>query len=156
VAQGAALLAMPCNTAHLFHEEACAGIPVPWLHLIHAGAAVARASGAQRIGLLGSGPTVRSGMYQRELEGIAVVVDPDGQSRVDEVIARVKAGDLREETRSLAQGAAERLFAAGAEAVVLGCTELPLVMSGPRIVDPTDALAHACVAALRRRSRVAV
>ncbi len=155
VAQGATLLAMPCNTAHLFYEEASAGISVPWLHLIREGAAAARVSGARTIGLLGSGPTVTSGMYQRELEGLTVLTDPDGQPQVDEVIARVKGGDAGGGTRKLAQAAAARLARSGADAVLLGCTELPLALAdgdGPvPVIDATDALARACVAALRRQ-----
>jgi aspartate racemase len=160
VAMGATVLAMPCNTAHLFYDEASAGIAVPWPHLIREGAAAARATGARRIGLLGSGPTLASGMYQRELHGIPVLVDREGQARVDEVIARVKAGDLGEQTRRLAADAVRRLVALGAEAVLLGCTELPLAVAdgdaAVPVVDATDALARACVAALRRQSRVAV
>lgn len=154
VTQGATLLAMPCNTAHLFYAEAAASISVPWLHLIHEGAAAARASGAGTIGLLGSGPTVASGMYQRELEGLAVLTDPDGQPQVDAVIARVKGGDLGDGTRRLAQAAAARLVGLGARAVLLGCTELPLALAdgdaSVPVIDATDALARACVAALRK------
>lgn len=156
VAAGVTVLAMPCNAAHLSYEEASAGIDVPWLHLIREGAAAARATGARRIGIVGAAPTVASGMYQRELTGLEPVVDPEGQAAVDEVIARVKGGDLGAGTRGMARAAAERLAVLGAQAVILGCTELPLAVADGEasipVVDATAALARACVAELRRQA----
>lgn len=181
VAAGATVLAMPCNTAHIFFAEASAGIGVPWPSLIQAGTAAARAAlagvaaagplgpappssrsgqgaprpaGGKGVGLLGSAPTVASGMYQALLAGVPVTgPGPAGQALVDAAIARVKAGELGPETHALARRAAAATVLAGAGCVLLGCTELPLVLADGDLdvplVDATAALARECVRVLR-------
>ncbi|HSW03131.1 aspartate/glutamate racemase family protein [Aquabacterium sp.] len=153
---GAGLVVMPCNTAHLWFDELHAALGLPMLHLVDVALAEALALAGQgaRIGLLATDATLASALYQqRELAHADFQwLLPTVQERADLVmpgIAAVKAGDLARGATLLNQ-AAEALAQRGAQALVLGCTEIPLVLgpvSSPLpMVDATAALARRAVA----------
>lgn len=164
---GAGLVVMPCNTAHLWFDELHHRLGLPMLHLVDAALAEAGALAgpAARIGLLATDATLDAGLYQRrELDGMAFDwLLPDAASRAGQVmpgIAAVKAGDLARGA-ALLHHAAQALAARGAQVLLLGCTEIPLVMhedSAPLpVVDATAALARRAVAwSLAQRRALAV
>lgn len=149
---GASFLAIPCNTAHYFHKDIQDAVGIPVLHIMKEVAL--RLSGKiTAAGLLASTGTLKTRLYEDFLEraGVRTVV-PSGadQDEVMEAIYSVKAGNLaRGRELALRQGA--RLVAAGAGAVIAGCTEIPLVLKDgdldAPVVDPTRVLAEACVRA---------
>lgn len=174
---GAGLIAMPCNTAHYFWDQVQAAVGIPVLHMMEevaralAGdgpgggqpgasqAAVSRVgppaapAGVRRVGLLATTATVRTRLYHRALEARGIeVLEPDagGQEAVMEAIYRVKRGDLAG-ARAPLVAEARRLEEAGADAIVAGCTEIPLVLwQGDLrvpLVDATEVLAVAAVRA---------
>lgn len=142
---GAQLIAIPCNAAHHWHAEIqkCVGIPV--LHIMEATAEYLKRKHPQmkRVGLLAATPTVRVGLYQRTLaqRGIEVVIpDPRSQEKVMEVIGAVKAAQTGQEIRRMIIAEGEKLALQGAQAVIAGCTEIPLVLrNGDLTVDVVDA-----------------
>jgi aspartate racemase len=162
-AAGCGVIAMPCNTAHLWHqrlEEACA------LPVLHIADAVADELGpAAKVGLLGTSATLRFGLYQRRHDDRRQWLLPDGaemNALVTPGIAAIKAGDLRSGA-TLLRSAARKLATRGAEALVLACTEIPLVISSRDVsipvIDATFALARHTIAyatrmAARARSGV--
>jgi len=147
---GASLLAIPCNTAHYFHADIQAAVNVPVLHIMRE-VAVRLKGSVQRVGLLASTGTLKTRLYEDALResGIETIV-PDGldQEEVMDAIYSVKAGDLSK-GRELALKQGARLVASGAQAVIAGCTEIPLVLrSGDLeapVVDATLVLAERCV-----------
>lgn len=150
---GAQVLAMPCNTAHAHATaiEAAAGLPL--VNLIDVACAAARATGARRIGLIGTDAAVD--LYAAKLEALglaSVRPSPAGQAAFMDLLYRIKAGDLGEASTREAQALAAAAVDAGAEAIIAACTELPLVLrAAPApLVDATRALAEACVAACAR------
>jgi aspartate racemase len=153
-AAGVGLLVLPCNTAHLWFDELQAALGLPMLHLADAALAEAarRAPGA-RLGLLATDATLASGLYLNRPQPRALQwVLPTAVEMVEQVmpgIAAVKAGELARGRDALVQ-AAQALRRRGADALVLGCTELPLVLDeaglGLPVIDATDALARAVVA----------
>jgi aspartate racemase len=156
-AAGADFLTIPCNTAHAFYPAIAGSVPIPVLHMMEeAAAAAARAHPqARRVGLLATAGTVRAGLYARAFAryGVEVVVpDAAAQAVTDALIAAIKAGP-RPEHRGQAAALVQALAAQGAEAVVLGCTELPLVLAADvlarapvPVLDATEALARRAVA----------
>jgi aspartate racemase len=103
--------------------------------------------------LLATTATVRTRLYHRALEARGIeVIEPDagGQEAVMEAIFRVKRGDLAGARGPLVTEA-RRLEEAGADAVVAGCTEIPLVLGqgdlGVPLIDATEVLAAAAVRA---------
>ncbi|MFN6996513.1 MAG: aspartate/glutamate racemase family protein, partial [Aquincola tertiaricarbonis] len=153
---GAGLVVMPCNTAHLWWEALATALGLPMLHLVDAALAecVHRIGRGARIGLLATDATIASGLYpNRTPEGSGLQwLMPTAAEMLQGVmpgIGAVKSGRLPE-ARALLQPVAEALARRGAQALVLGCTEIPLVVderSAPvPVIDATDALARQAVA----------
>lgn len=153
---GARLIAIPCNTAHLWYDQMAASAQVPILHIVEAVCDDLARLGVRnaRIGLMGTPATLQLGLYQRPLErrGHSVLVPDDEERRLCvDAIAAVK-GNRPEAGFAPAAACIHRLVARGAEAVVLGCTELPLAVPhaqrdslGTVLTDSIDALARAAI-----------
>ena len=156
VAAGAGLIVMPCNTAHLWFEPLRDALATPMIHLVDAALdeVAAMAGTAGRIGLLATDATLESGLYvERRPAGLPALdwVLPTAAEMRGHVlpgIRAVKSGDLARAAELLA-GAAEALRRRGADAIVLGCTEIPLVLDTARaglpVIDATAALARRTV-----------
>lgn len=159
---GAGLLVMPCNTAHLWYEPLREALGLPMLHLVDAALdeAAEHVGPGEPLGLLATEATLASGLYTARQPGAArpwclpTAQEQDGW--VTPGIGAVKAGDLARGAALLGQ-AAMALAARGARALVLGCTEVPLVLDDSNapvpVVDPTAALARRCVAWSRTQAR---
>jgi len=148
---GAEVLAMPCNTAHAHAGLIQRASGLPLIDLIETGASAARDLGARRVGVLGTKGALR--LYREYLAAQAmglVSLDAERQEAFMATIYKIKGGDLGEATRAEMASYAAQLIAAGAEAVVAGCTEAPLVLSPADVrapfIDPGELLAHRCVA----------
>ena len=156
-AAGAQLLVMPCNAAHAFADAVTGATTLPFLNLIEETvAAVARNyPAARRIGVLAVNGAVQAQLYERALapRGLTPIVPTDDErARFMDAVWRIKAGDLAFDREAIRE-TAERLIGRGAEVIVAGCTEVPLVL-GPNelsvpLVDSTDVLAQRAVAAAR-------
>jgi len=147
---GAQVLAMPCNTAHAHAGLIQRASGLPLIDLIGEGAKAARLSGARRVGVLGTKGALR--LYREYLAAQAlglVSLSPERQEEFMATIYRIKAGD-REAARREMIGYAADLVAGGAEVVIAGCTEAPLVLSQADLkaefIDPSERLARRCVA----------
>lgn len=151
---GAQILAMPCNTAHVNRTAIEAGSGLELIDMLDAAVDAARDEGARRIGVL-STPLAR-GLYAERLR-IAnlsgVALSPLGQEALMEAIFAVKAGDLSEQVADVMAAAAAELVQGGAEVIIAGCSEVPIMLDPDRVavplVDATEALAMACVVACR-------
>lgn len=158
IAAGAAALVMPCNTAHLWFEDLRRELAVPMLHIVDAAMdeLAAVAGPGARVGLLATSATIRSRLYETRAvswgtDAPASWITPDAEelrTLVAPGIRDVKAGDL-EEGRTSLRRAAHSLVERGATAIVLGCTEIPLVLEPTRfevpLIDATAALARRVV-----------
>lgn len=152
---GAEIIAIPCNTAHHWHERLARSCKVPLLHIADAAVEMLEQDAApdEAIALLATRGTVSAGLYQSRFaaSGRALMLpDEETQGLVEAAIAAVKAKDLAV-GRRLAEMAAGRLLEAGAGRLLLACTELPIAFAGgshgDRTIDATEALARACVRA---------
>lgn len=152
---GADFLLIPCNTSHYFYDEIADLSPIPVMHMIRETVKSVKQTDVTCVGLLATDGTLRSGVYQRELEsqGIAVLCPSDeGQREVMRLIYDgVKAGAETFDVSKILEELA-RLREAGAQRIILGCTELPLGFTAYGIplgdtVDAADELAKAAVLA---------
>jgi len=152
---GAQIIAMPCNTAHYWYDELTREGGVPIIHIADATAAEIAALGAPGIvGILGTDATVAVRLFEKRLEPCGLRCIAPSARELEELVLPaiecVKRHDL-ETGHRLALRACESLRRAGAEAIVLGCTELPVAVEyspsdiAAHCVDPTRALARACV-----------
>jgi aspartate racemase len=150
---GATVIATPCITAHYFHEALQEGIGLPLIHGIRCTAQSLRAAGVRKVGLMATDGTVQSGIFQRQVEQLGmelVLPDEVGQRGVMTLIYdQIKAG--KQPDMALFTSIARQLHSAGAEVVVLGCTELSLLKKeqelGDGIVDALEVLAKESVLA---------
>lgn len=147
---GASFLVMPCNTAHYFYEDVRKAVSIPVLHIMDEVARYLKGK-VNRAGLLASTGTVRTGLYERALAavGISLILpDEENQKKVMESIYLVKGGKLAP-ARQIILEQGKLLAARGAQAVIAGCTEIPLILRqgdlDVEVVDATDILAKACV-----------
>lgn len=148
---GAQVLAIACNTAHAYADIITRATGLPLVDMIGAGSRAARDTGAMRAGVLGSRQAIK--LYREYLaaQGMGMVtLAPDRQTAFSETVDRIKAGDRSEAVRAEMAGYAAELQASGAEAVIAGCTEVPLVLDGKALrlplIDSSDELARRCVA----------
>lgn len=153
VAAGAEVLAIPCVTAHAFHKDLEDGIGHPILHAIRELGKTCQAKGIRKVGIMATDGARRAQVYEsilKEYDVSCVWPDVTGQEQVMHMIYEdVKAGRIISESDFTEVG--EALFQMGAEAVVLGCTELSqatVTMNlSDKYIDIIDVLALACVKA---------
>jgi aspartate racemase len=132
---GAEAIALCANTAHLFADQLEVEIQLPFLHIVGETAAVLGREGHTTIGLLGTKFTMEMPFYRDRLAASGITVrTPAALETRDYVQHTVKEelgrGLLRPETKARYVAIAQELVEAGATALVLGCTEIPLLI-GP-------------------------
>lgn len=138
---GADFLICPDNTIHQAFDRVAPRSPRPWLHIAGEVARVAAERGFRRVGVLGTHWLVKSEVYPRALQACGIeAVRPDDADRdalgriiMDELVP----GVVKPVSVAALQGIVERLAGQGCDAVVLGCTELPLVLGDHNTALPT-------------------
>jgi aspartate racemase len=132
VSIGADCILLCANTMHMHAERVQAAVPVPLIHIVEATAKQIRLKGMKRIGLLGTRMTMEREFYRKKLNdaGIEVLV-PDKDEREfiqrtinDELVKNLFLPKSKEGFLEII----ERLKSQGAEGVILGCTEIPLLV----------------------------
>ncbi len=133
-AAGAELLVLCTNTMHKVAPAIEAAVDVPLLHLADATAAAVRAAGLSTVGLLGTAFTMEQAFYRDRLAGHGLtVLVPDAADRADVhriIYDELCLGRIEPASRRRYQEVIEAFAAAGAQGVILGCTEIELLI-GP-------------------------
>ena len=158
-AAGADFLVMVCNAAHAFQDAILEATRIPFVSIVEltVEATALRLPQARRVGVLAAEGALDAGLYQRAFaeRGIGVLV-PEGEERARfmELMYAIKGGDKGDAVREGMLRLAKGLREAGAEALVAGCTEVPLVLSQEALdeaglpiplVNSTDVLVEATV-----------
>jgi aspartate racemase len=132
-AAGADFIIIATNTMHLVFDQVQASVNVPMLSLLEAVSEAILARGKKTVGLLGTNFTMEKTFYQDALarKNIAVLIpDADDREYVNDVIYNeLVAGQIRDESRAGFVAIIKKLVARGVEGVILGCTEIPLLVS---------------------------
>ncbi|WP_371226228.1 aspartate/glutamate racemase family protein [Roseovarius sp. 2305UL8-3] len=148
---GAAALAMPCNTAHHYAPAVVGASALPFLNMLDLTAAALQATGAGRVGMLASPATRLTGVFSSPFaaHGLEAVTLAD-DSALLEIIRAVKAGDRSVAVEAAFTAEADALIAAGADHLLVACTELSLLShalpEGAPWTDSLDCLTRAIVA----------
>jgi aspartate racemase len=159
-AAGAGFLVMPCNTASFYEPEIRAAAAVPFVGIVveTCGHVHERFPAARRVGVLAAGGCRQARLYETALGRLGlepVTVDDARQARFMELLYAIKGGDTGPAVSAAMAALGEGLIAAGAEVVIAGCTEVPLVLGDgdlPRpLIDSTAVLAAATVAYAKGR-----
>jgi aspartate racemase len=138
---GAEGLVLCANTPHKVAPAIRARTRIPLVHIAEATAAAVAARGVDRVALLGTRPTMEAAFYPEILRarGVDIVV-PDADERAwihASIFGELVKGVFRDETRARYVDVIGRLAARGARGVILGCTEIPLLLKEGDCALPT-------------------
>ena len=148
---GCGIIVIPCNASHHYIADIQKEVGVPILNMIAETCTriTQQFPDTKTIGLLAATGTVLSGVYHKTLSeaGIQVLIpDNSGQEEIQSAINQVKARTHNQSTREFFHSAGMKLILAGAQAVILGCTEIPIsfdaASAGYITLNPTQILAE--------------
>jgi aspartate racemase len=132
-AAGAEFLLLCANTMHKVADQVQAAVSVPLLHIIDVTGLAVRGAGLSVVGLLGTAYTMEQDFYRDRMasHGVRLIVPaPEDRAEVHRVIyEELVLGVVRDESRRSYQAIIGRLVDEGAEGVVLGCTEIELLIT---------------------------
>ncbi|WP_104667366.1 aspartate/glutamate racemase family protein [Ensifer adhaerens] len=133
-AGGADFLMICTNTMHRMASDVSAAVSIPLLHIADPTAEKIKAAGLRKVGLLGTAFTMEQDFYKGRLTetfGLDVLVpQAEDRAKVHEIIYReLVAGIVRDSSRDTYRAVIGRLVDAGAEAIIMGCTEIMLLIS---------------------------
>jgi aspartate racemase len=133
---GAEFAICPDNTIHQAFDFVKADSPIPWLHIAEAVADEAKNHGFRNLAITGTKYLMTGPVYPEVLKKFGItsqIPDEDDRKKIDAIIFNeLVNGVFQEESRLYFNAAIQKLKDLGCDAVVLGCTEIPL------LVDPTD------------------
>ena len=143
---GATCIAIPCITSHFFYADLARVSNVPVLNMLEETAKHIKASGISKVGLLATVGTIKGQFFHRALHehqvNVLELADED-QARLMHLIYEIKANRLHSAVLPVAF--AKGLYEQGAEAIVLGCTELSVVSQDNTYIDALEILAQAAL-----------
>ncbi|MBN2795424.1 MAG: aspartate/glutamate racemase family protein [Clostridia bacterium] len=137
-------IAIPCNTAHFFYEAIKEKISTPLIHMIKETYHYILKNNLKKVLLLATQGTYASNLYQNCFKN-SELLEPNEilKGKIHKLIYDYKKyGKVNSHEVEEIQ---IQLSALNVDAVILGCTELPLIFKGPRFIDPTAILARACI-----------
>lgn len=131
---GADLLLIGTNTMHKLAGEVAAAVQIPLIHIADPTGEAIKAQGLTKIGLLGTAYTMEQEFYKQRLVerfGLEVIVPEEQERKLvhDVIFQELCVGIVREESRQAYREIMERLVERGAQAIILGCTEICLLVS---------------------------
>ncbi len=151
---GADLIGLATNTMHIVADQVTSAIDIPFIHIADPTSDALLAGGFRNVGLLGTNFTMEKSFYRDRLtaSGLTAIIPEVDRTNLHAIIfEELCRGIVREESRRTYVTAIERLAARGAEAVILGCTEITMLIddsvSPLPVYDTTDLHAKALVAA---------
>ena len=140
VEAGADCILLGANTMHYIADRVAAAINVPLIHIADATAAAIRNQGLDTVALLGTKYTMQMDFYRDRLKenGIrALIPDEEGIRYINESIySELDSGIFRDETRQRYLQIINQLMEEGAKGVILGCTEIPLLIKQEHVSIP--------------------
>ena len=151
-AAGADVLVMPCNTAHVFADSIKEAVSLPLIDIIAVTVAEIRMRrpDARRAGLLAASGCVDTGIYQQAMQADNIdTILPVSPEKLMNLISRIKAGNFGVAITGEMTAMASELVAAGADVIIAGCTEIPLVLNDDNVdvplISSTEVLARKTV-----------
>jgi len=152
---------IPCNTAHFFYDELKGHLRIPMVHMIREVAKKIHKEfpNVRKAGLLSTRGTIKAGLYQKELIGFDIeMIKPD--ERVQDMVTEaiygregIKSGYLQGKSKKLIYNAIDNLINNGAELIIGGCTEIPLVVDSETVplpfINSNQVLAEAAVSIVK-------
>jgi aspartate racemase len=152
-AAGADFLVMVCNTAHAYTDHIRAAVGLPFVSIVDVVMAAVAEHPAPAVGVMAADGCLQAGLYQQRLTAMGrepLLWTAAEQERFMALLWRIKAGERGPELRSGLQALAASLEFGGAELLLAGCTEIPLVLeqgdTSVTLLSSTDLLVRHTVA----------
>lgn len=126
-------LVLGANTAHLYADQLEQDLQLPLIHIVAETAKSVQAQGLKTIGLLGTKFTMEMDFYRKKLEefGLKVLTPtlPETRDYIQQILVEeLGRGEIKQATKAKFMAIAQELIEHGAEGIILGCTEIPLLM----------------------------
>ena len=163
---GADFIAIPCVTAHHFHDPLQKRVKIPVLHIVEETVRhiQSRLKGIHQIGLLATSGTIQSGLFQKAFSRSKVeLILPNPELQKNKIMEAIfgkrgiKAIGPSEKSKRLILEASRELIRQGAQAILGGCTEIPLVLTDRDlpvpVIDPVAILAKVAIEKAQGRSK---
>jgi len=142
------VVGLACNTAHLFADEVGINEGLPFMSMIDTVARSVQATGLYKVGLMASPTTIKRMLYKdalRKLNIECITPHEREQEQIEDTIRAVIAGKADRKETNRIQEISQKLVGRGAQGVIIGCTELPLIFDKEdaqfRIFDCLDLFA---------------
>jgi len=153
---GADFLVMVCNTAHAWTDDIRAAVSIPFVSIIDVVIDALRAQRVERVGVMAAEGCLRAGLYQEALAaaGFEPVLWSEAElERFMTLVYRIKAGERDDDIGAGIRRLAADLEFRGADALIAGCTEIPLFLNsgdtGVPLLSSTDLLVERTIALAR-------
>jgi|TARA_B100000315_G_C14408016_1_gene509642 aspartate racemase len=147
---GVDFIVMPCNTAHYFYDKIKKEVSIPFLSITEETAKKVKSKNFNKIGLLATGTTVKYKIYNNDLDKLGIdLVVPEKQEKVTKIIMNILAGKKLEKDKEELKQIIEKLKNNGAKAMVLGCTDIPILLKQEdvdiKVFDTVEVLAESTI-----------
>ncbi len=138
-------IAIPCNTVMYYLEDLQKSVSVPVINIVDQTIDYCKARGITTIGIISTSNTRKTRLY--ESDGLTVLYPNQNQQKtVTQIILTILTGRKRPADRAVLKEIVKSLLQQGAQRVILGCTELPLLLRNEEnVIDPNQILAEAVV-----------
>lgn len=147
---GVDFITIPCNTVQYFYDNLKKGISVPLLNIVEETAKKIKSNNYKKVGLLATITTIENKIYEGILTkfGIETIV-PEEQNKVTKIILNILSGKKLESDKSELKKIIEKMEQNGAKAIVLGCTDIPALLTQKdaniKLFNSIEVLAEATV-----------
>ncbi len=143
---GANFIVIPCNTVSYFIPKIRTEVSIPIFNTVAQTAKKTLEYGSTNIGIIGTKMTLRKGIYSKYLPKRNLIIPTESeQETVTKIIMNILAGNKTDLDKKILNEIVQNLKNKGAQKIILGCTELPLLIQGPDLIDSLDILAKICV-----------
>ena len=142
---GADFIAIPCNTAMTFLPQMQQAVSIPFVSVVEETVNFVKKKNFTEVGIVATEMTLRSGIYSRSLGRNIIEPSLEQKNQTTRIIMNILSGKKNEIDKLDLKEIIKDLQRQGAQAVILGCTELPLLLTGKDMIDTIKVLAEAVV-----------
>lgn len=142
---GADFIAIPCNTAMTFLPQMQQVVSIPFVNVVEETVNFVKTKNFAEVGIVATEMTLRSGIYSRFLGRNIIEPSLEQKNQTTRIIMNILAGEKKESDKLELKEIINALQNKGAEAVILGCTEIPLLLTSENTIDTIKVLAEAVV-----------
>lgn len=157
---GADFIIIGANTAHYFFDEVAAGVDIPFLHIINEAVkeTIKQVPNIKKVGVLATTAAMKTKLYEKccsKFNVEVVNIPSEIQDKIHSSIFKFKYEGLTQDVLNMMMEGVTYLEQNGAQALIMGCTEIPVILKGQQfnlpLIDPNDVIAKVAVATAKNQ-----